>query len=136
MSTAAQAQAGRDRVREAAEHAAATAVERLLSECLSVTDVAKLTGMDLSTVRRLRHTVPRESDGKVIPVSNAARHQPNPWARLGWSSSAICPDAMNRLACGRRCVLTTCWRRSLAAARGSTIGNAVGEPVPQRNCRQ
>ncbi|RHW28542.1 hypothetical protein D0Z08_01330 [Nocardioides immobilis] len=34
----------------------------LLSERLSLTDVARLTGLDLSTVRRLRHTVPRESN--------------------------------------------------------------------------
>ncbi|WP_165821290.1 hypothetical protein [Nocardioides gansuensis] len=100
MSTAAQAQAGRDRAREArlkavrdrrlqldpdrlareksideatvdvelawearadaeravasAEAAAAAAVERLLAERLSAADVLKLTGLDQSTVRRLR----------------------------------------------------------------------------------
>ena len=56
-----EARAEAERAKEAAEHAAATAVERLLSERLSVTDVAKLTGLDPSTVRRLRQTVPRES---------------------------------------------------------------------------
>lgn len=57
-----EARAEAERAAEAAEHAAATAVQRLLGERLSVTDVAKLTGLDLSTVRRLRHVVPRTTD--------------------------------------------------------------------------
>ncbi len=57
-----EARAEAERAREAAEYAAAAAVQRLLSERISVTDVAKLTGLDLSTVRRFRQTVPRESN--------------------------------------------------------------------------
>lgn len=46
---------------EAAEGAAGTAVERLLGERLSVTEVVELTGLAQATVRRLRQTVaPRE----------------------------------------------------------------------------
>lgn len=55
---------------EAAEVAAAAAVERLLGERLSVTDVVALTGLDQPTVRRLRHTVARESNlggGELSP---------------------------------------------------------------------
>lgn len=57
-----EARADVERAVEAAEVAAGTAVERLLGERLSVTDAAKLTGLDLSIVRRLRQTVPRESN--------------------------------------------------------------------------
>ncbi len=60
VEVACESRAEAGRAKEAAEHAAAAAVEPLLSERLSITDVAKLTGLDLSTVRRLRHTVPRK----------------------------------------------------------------------------
>jgi len=55
-----QARAKAERAVEAAEAAAATAVERLLVERLSVTNVVKLTGLDQPTVRRLRQLVARE----------------------------------------------------------------------------
>lgn len=46
---------------EAAEVAAGTAIERLLRERLSVTDVVELTGLDQPSVRRVRRIVaPRE----------------------------------------------------------------------------
>ena len=59
-----------ERAMEAAEVAAGTAVERLLGERLSVTDVMELTGLGQPTVRRLRRTVaPREQtrDGETGP---------------------------------------------------------------------
>jgi LmbE family N-acetylglucosaminyl deacetylase len=56
-----EARAEAERAMEAAEVAAGTAVERLLGERLSVTDVVELTGLGQSTVRRIRQTVsPRE----------------------------------------------------------------------------
>jgi hypothetical protein len=54
-----EARAEAERAMEAAEVAAGTAVERLLSDRLSVTDVAELTGLGQPTVRRLRRTVAR-----------------------------------------------------------------------------
>jgi len=57
-----EARAEAERAKEAAEHAAAAAIEQLLTERLSITDVARLTGLDLSTVRRLRQIVRRESN--------------------------------------------------------------------------
>lgn len=42
---------------EAAEIAAGTALERLLGERLSLTNVVELTGLGQPTVRRLRQTV-------------------------------------------------------------------------------
>jgi hypothetical protein len=56
-----QARAEAERAMEAAEVAAGTAVQRLLGERLSVTDVVELTGLSQPTLRRLRRTVaPRE----------------------------------------------------------------------------
>jgi len=52
-----EARAEAERATEAAEIAAGTAIERLLGERLSVTDVVELTGLGQPTVRRLRRTV-------------------------------------------------------------------------------
>ena len=49
-----EARAEAERAVEAAEGAAAAAVERLLAERLSAPEVVKLTGLDQATVRRLR----------------------------------------------------------------------------------
>jgi hypothetical protein len=51
-----EARAEAERAIADAEGAAATAVERLVAERLSVKDVVRLTGMDQPTVRRLRQT--------------------------------------------------------------------------------
>jgi hypothetical protein len=56
-----EARAEAERALAAAEVAAGTAVQRLLSERLSMGDVVQLTGLGHPTVRRLRRTVaPRE----------------------------------------------------------------------------
>ena len=52
-----------------AEGAAATAVERLVAERLSVKDVVTLTGLDQPTVRRLRQT-------RVAPAARTAAPGP------------------------------------------------------------
>lgn len=52
-----EARAEAERAMEAAEVAAGTAVERLLGERLSLTDVVELTGLGQPTVRRLRRSV-------------------------------------------------------------------------------
>ena len=57
-----EARAQAERAVQAAEVAAATAVERLLSERLSVSDVVKLTGLDKPTIRRLRQIDAREKN--------------------------------------------------------------------------
>jgi hypothetical protein len=49
-----EARAEAQRAMESSEGAAAAAMDRLMSERLSVADVVKLTGMDQATVRRLR----------------------------------------------------------------------------------
>lgn len=54
VEVALEARAQAEREVGAAEAAAATAVERLLRERLSVRDVVKLTGVDQGTLRRLR----------------------------------------------------------------------------------
>ena len=51
-----------ERAVQAAEVAAATAVDRLLRERLSVSDVVKLTGLDKPTIRRLRQIDAREKN--------------------------------------------------------------------------
>lgn len=63
-----EARAEAERAMEAAEVAAGTAVERLLGERLSVTDVVELTGLGQPTVRRLRRTIAsREQPGGGEP---------------------------------------------------------------------
>jgi hypothetical protein len=53
-----EARAAAERAVTSAEIAAAAAIERLLNERLSVTDVVKLTSLDQPTLRRLRQTKP------------------------------------------------------------------------------
>ena len=65
-----QARAEAERAVDAAEVAAAAAVERLLAERLSASDVVKLTGLDQATLRRLRHA--RTVAGEEPAASAAA----------------------------------------------------------------
>jgi hypothetical protein len=59
-----EARADAERAVEAAEAAAATAVERLLGERLSVADVVRLVGLDRATVGRLRQGGPRNGNSR------------------------------------------------------------------------
>ena len=67
-----EARAEAEQAVEAAEVAAATAVERLLNERLTIGDVVKLTGLDQATVRRLRQpktAVEKASGAPMRPIA-------------------------------------------------------------------
>lgn len=68
VEVALEARAEAQREVAAAEVAAATAVERLLRERLSVRDVVRLTGLDQASVRRLRQArAAVEVDDRPVP---------------------------------------------------------------------
>ena len=66
-----EARAEAERAIAAAEGAAATAVERLVAERLSVKDVVRLTGLDQPTVRRLRQTRAAQETRTAAPGTMA-----------------------------------------------------------------
>jgi len=68
-----EARAGAERAVGSAEVAAAAAVERLVSERLSVGDVVKLTGLDPATVRRLRQAKAALDEASASPEPAGTR---------------------------------------------------------------
>lgn len=63
-----EARAEGERAMETAELKAASAVERLFVERLTVGDVMNLTGLDQRTVRGLRHAIQTRSGGSAAQV--------------------------------------------------------------------